>query len=110
MQHTGKEFAAFKEQARSFESLAALENVTRNLTVANQQPERAAGGKVTADFFDVLGVPPLLGRTLRPEEQGTGGPKVVVLGYELWQSRFGPIRTSWGAPSSSMRSRSPSSA
>ena len=89
MQHTGREFGAFKEQARSFEYLAALENVTRNLTVAGQQPERAAGGKVTADFFDVLGVPPLLGRTLRPEEQGTGGPKVVVLGYELWQSRFG---------------------
>src|ERR687893_100153 len=37
MQHTGREFGAFKEQAQSFEGLAALENVTRNLTVANQQ-------------------------------------------------------------------------
>jgi putative ABC transport system permease protein len=88
-QHTGREFGAFKEQARSFETLAAIENVSRNLTVANQQPERAAGQKVTADFFDVLGVPPLLGRTLRPEEQGTGGPRVVVLGHDLWQTRFG---------------------
>ena len=89
MQHTGREFGAYKEQARSFESLAAIENVSRNITVAGQQPERAAGGKVTADFFTVLGVPPLLGRTLLPEEQGTGAPRMVVLGYELWQSRFG---------------------
>src|SRR3712207_4034761 len=42
--HTGREFGAYKEQARSFESLAAIENVSRNITVAGQQPERAAGG------------------------------------------------------------------
>src|SRR5215213_9186706 len=36
-QHTGRDFGAFKEHARSFESLAAIENVSRNLTVANQQ-------------------------------------------------------------------------
>jgi putative ABC transport system permease protein len=88
-QHTGREFAAYQEQARSFEKLAAMENISRNLTVANLQPERAAGSKVTADFFTVLGVPPQLGRTLLPDEQGTGAPRVVVLGYDLWQSRFG---------------------
>jgi putative ABC transport system permease protein len=88
-QHTGREFGTYKEQARSFETLAAIENVSRNLTVANQQPERAAGSKVTADFFTVLGVPPLLGRTLMSQEQGEGAPRVVVLGYDLWQSRFG---------------------
>jgi putative ABC transport system permease protein len=88
-QHTGREFGAYKEQARSFETLAAIENVSRNLTLANQQPERAAGSKVTADFFSVLGVPPLLGRTLMLEEQGEGSPRVVVLGYDLWQNRFG---------------------
>lgn len=88
-QHTGREFGAYRDQAKSFETLAAMENVSRNLTVANQQPERVAGSKVTADFFTVLGVPPQLGRTLMPDEQGTGAPRVVVLGYDLWQSRFG---------------------
>lgn len=87
--HTGKEFAAFHDQARSFESLAAIENVSRNITVAAQQPERVAGAKVTADFFKVFGVAPVLGRTLLPEEQGSGGPRVVVIGDELWKSRFG---------------------
>jgi hypothetical protein len=49
MQHTGREFGSYQEQARSFEALAAIENVSRNLTVANEQPERVAGEKVTAD-------------------------------------------------------------
>jgi putative ABC transport system permease protein len=88
-QHTGREFGAYQEQARSFEALAAIENVSRNLTVANQQPERVAGAKVTADFFTLLGVPPRLGRTLLPNEQGEGAARVVVLGYDVWQSRFG---------------------
>jgi putative ABC transport system permease protein len=88
-QHTGREFGSYQEQARSFEALAAIENVSRNLTVGNQQPERAAGAKVTADFFTLLGVPPRLGRTLLPNDQGEGAARVVVLGYDVWQSRFG---------------------
>jgi hypothetical protein len=88
-QHTGREFGAYQEQARSFQALAAIENVSRNLTVANQQPERVAGEKVTSDFFTLLGVSPQLGRTLLPNDQGEGAARVVVLGYDVWQSRFG---------------------
>jgi putative ABC transport system permease protein len=86
--HTGRDFGAYHEQARSFSGLAAMEMVSRNVTVGNQQPERVAGAKVTADFFALLGVAPQLGRTLLPEEQGTGGPRVVVIGQQLWQGRF----------------------
>jgi putative ABC transport system permease protein len=87
-QHTGREFGAYQEQARSFQAVAAIENVSRNLTVANQQPERVAGEKVTADFFALLGVSPQIGRTLLPNDQGEGAERVVVLGYDIWQSRF----------------------
>ncbi|HVF70367.1 MAG TPA: ABC transporter permease [Chthoniobacterales bacterium] len=89
LQHTGREFGAYREQVRTLQHLSAIENVSRNLTVNNQQPERAAGAKVTADFFTLLGLAPQLGRTLLPEEQGSGGARVVVLGHELWQKRFG---------------------
>lgn len=87
--YTGKEFGAFHDQARSFSGLAAMEPVSRNVTVNNQQPERVGGAKVTADFFTLLGVAPQLGRALLPKEQGTGGPHVVVIGQELWKNRFG---------------------
>src|ERR1044071_781736 len=87
--HTGREFGAYHEQARSFAGIAAMEMVSRNVTVGNQQPERVGGAKVTADFFTLLGIAPQLGRTLLPEEQGTGGPRVVVIGQQLWKGRFG---------------------
>src|SRR5256714_4103027 len=87
--YTGREFGNFHEQARSFSGLAAMEPVSRNITINNQQPERVGGAKVTADFFTLLGVAPQLGRTLLPEEQGTGGPRVVVIGQQLWKNRFG---------------------
>src|SRR2546423_1721600 len=87
--YTGKEFGAFHDQARSFSGLAAMEPVSRNVTVNNQQPERCGGAKVTADFFTLLAGGPQLGRSLLSEEQGTGGPRVVVIGQQLWKSRFG---------------------
>jgi putative ABC transport system permease protein len=44
---------------------------------------------VTANFFDMLGARPALGRLLRPEDDATGAPTVMVLSYGTWQRRFG---------------------
>ena len=52
------------------------------------EPERLSGVPVTANFFDVLGVRPLLGRNFTAEEAVWRGPKVVILGHGLWQRRF----------------------
>ena len=46
-------------------------------------------GRVSADFFAILGVEPVLGRALRAEETIPGNDAVVVLSHGLWQSRFG---------------------
>ena len=47
------------------------------------------GAEVTASMFDVLRVPPLLGRTLISADEVIGAPTVVVIGHDLWQSRLG---------------------
>jgi predicted permease len=52
-------------------------------------PERIDAAIVGGTVFDVLGVPPLLGRTFSSDELRTGGPAAVILGHELWQRRFG---------------------
>ena len=52
--------------------------------------ERVMGNMVSANFFDVLGAPPALGRGFLPDEAtGPGGHPVIVLGHSFWQSRFG---------------------
>jgi putative ABC transport system permease protein len=45
--------------------------------------------EVSTEYFSVIGVPPMLGRTFAPGEDGGGGAKVVVLGHKLWTQRFG---------------------
>ena len=44
---------------------------------------------VTANLFDVLGVKPIIGRTLRPQDDDVGAPKVLVISRELWRREYG---------------------
>ena len=53
------------------------------------EPQRLRGNYGTFDTFDVMGVPPLLGRTPAPDDRQAGAPRVVVLGYRFWQRQFG---------------------
>lgn len=71
-----------------FERVAAFEPVSRNLT-GSEEPERVAAAKVSTEFFNILGVEPLLGRTIAPNEQGPNGERVLVISHGLWQRRFG---------------------
>ncbi len=52
-------------------------------------PENLNAPRVSANFFNVLGVQPILGRTFQTGEDAQNGPKVTVLTYGLWQRRFG---------------------
>ena len=51
------------------------------------EPERVGCAYVTADFFQLLGIQPVLGRAFNPPEENEGG--LVVIGHGLWQLRFG---------------------
>lgn len=52
------------------------------------EPEMLRGARVSASFFDVIGLPPQLGRAFTGEEDRLGAPALVVLGHGLWQRRF----------------------
>jgi len=82
------DIAAWREQTRSFASLAAFTPRTADLA-GGDDPERVGAAGVTAGFFETLGVNPLLGRTLAPDEEATGGPPVALISHGLWQRRFG---------------------
>src|SRR5690349_7656010 len=55
---------------------------------AGVSPERVTIGGVSANFFPVLGIRPLLGRAFVPDEDAAGGPRTVVLSHAFWMRRF----------------------
>ncbi|HKG98229.1 MAG TPA: ABC transporter permease, partial [Pyrinomonadaceae bacterium] len=81
-------FNDWREQNQSFEQVVAIIQSYFDLSEQGP-PERFAGYRVSASFFDVLGAKPLYGRTFSAEEDQPGNNQVVVLKYSLWQRRFG---------------------
>ena len=84
-------YVDWKNQAQSFEDVAATHESSLNLT-GDGEPERVPTRRITHNFFSVLGVQPLIGRGFLPEEDRPNSNKVVVLSYPLWQSRYGGDR------------------
>jgi predicted permease len=84
-------YVDWKRRNHVFEDIAALKGDLYALT-GEGTPEQVEGSPVTANLFPLLGVSPLLGRSFSNDEDRPDGPKVVVIGYGLWQRRFGADR------------------
>jgi putative ABC transport system permease protein len=78
----------WREQNEAFTQIAAYQTAGFNLK-GEENPERVVGSTVSADFFEVLGVPPHFGRTFQQGEDEPGRNRIVVLSYSLWQRNFG---------------------
>jgi putative ABC transport system permease protein len=82
------EVVDFRNMAKTVTAIASWNSGQQNLT-GDGEPIRIGVGFVTANTFDVLGVRPLLGRVITEQEDGPNGPQVAVLGYPIWQARYG---------------------
>jgi len=83
------DFAIWRSEVQSIENLGAFRTVEHNLTSADGQSEPIRLAEISASGFRVARVAALLGRTLAAVDEHAGAPPVVVLGYDIWQSRFG---------------------
>ena len=87
-------FRDWRDRSRSFEALALLDSAGRGYNLTGEgEPEQVSGVRVTASFFDVLGVQPMLGRAFRVEEETPGNDRVVVLSHSLWTRRYAGDRS-----------------
>ncbi|MFN0107187.1 MAG: ABC transporter permease [Bryobacteraceae bacterium] len=78
-----------RRQSRTLSNIAAYSFFAEKLVVTGVgEPEQADGMRVTANFFDVLGVPPAAGRTFQAGEDQRGGPRVAVLSHDLWLRNY----------------------
>src|SRR5216110_1568002 len=78
----------FQKNSTLFESFI-VDKITGTTLSSGDRAERAVGGMVSANYFDALGVRPILGRGFRPEE-GTGrnAHPVTVISYMTWKNRY----------------------
>jgi predicted permease len=80
------DYRDLREQNHTFAGILAYHHDWIALT-GNAQPELVYIANVSANYFDVLGIKPLLGRFFLPEEESRAVPN-VVLGYSLWKTRY----------------------
>jgi len=84
------DYVDYRDGTDAFESLGAFTVFNQTLFVTGtDEGERVTAGRVSANLFPTLGVPPQLGRTFLPEEEVTGRDAVVILGHGFWQRRYG---------------------
>lgn len=81
-------FLDWRAQNQTFEKMGLYRWWSTNLT-GTETPERVQGFQVTANFFDVIGVNPALGRGFAADEDQPGKAPIVLLSHSLWQRRFG---------------------
>jgi len=87
----GHEFLAWREQSRLCSHLAAYQGTEATLTGVGTA-ERVSALQVSAGFFPLLGVQPVLGRAFVPEEDERGGPPVAMVSYGFWERCCGADR------------------
>ena len=86
---TYPDLEAMRDGQQSFTGITACNFAQMSLT-GKGKPERLWGMVASANYFDVLGVRPILGRGFLPvEDEKPGGAPVAVISYRLWQTRFG---------------------
>jgi putative ABC transport system permease protein len=83
-----QEILDYRRLARTMTAVAGWTSAQQNLT-GDGEPVRVGVGLVTANTFDVLGAAPLLGRVIAAAEDQPNAAPVAVLGFALWQTRYG---------------------
>jgi predicted permease len=81
------ELEALRVHAATLEAVVEYHSLWFNL-IADGDPERVLSGVVSWQFFEMLGIEPLVGRAFQPGDDAHGAPAVLVLSYEYWQRSF----------------------
>jgi putative ABC transport system permease protein len=83
------DFLGWRGSAQSIVDIGAYRTLERNLILGDARPEPVTVAETTASAFQLARVAPLRGRALAAEDERPGAPPVVVIGYAVWQGRFG---------------------
>ena len=80
----------WREHAGVFEQIGAASGGSVTLGARQGEPARTlSAARVTSNFFEVLGLAPVLGRNFTAAEDRPGGPRVALVGHDFWQRELG---------------------
>ena len=82
-----KEIEDYRAQSHTIQHLEEYHSMY--FILLGREPDRVRTGVVSAGFFDLLGIKPLLGRSFMPADDHTGAPPVLILSYNYWQQHEG---------------------
>jgi putative ABC transport system permease protein len=82
------DYDAWQKGNATFDGMAFFSAGGANLSTADGAAQRIKTASVTKDLLSVLGLKPVIGRDILPEEDRPGGNRVILLGYDLWQRLF----------------------
>jgi len=86
---TALRYEELRKTARSFAGIGVFSRFTEDIALSGSgDPEMLKGARVSANFLDILGVRPALGRAFIPPEDTPGGPPVAMVSSRLWKRRF----------------------
>ncbi|MCI0488868.1 MAG: ABC transporter permease [Blastocatellia bacterium] len=85
---SGPDFIDYRQQSQLFEGIAGAVGFSVPLS-GDRGAEMIRMAMVTADFFPLLGIDPVMGRHFQADEEGPNQPRIVLLNYDLWQTSFG---------------------
>ena len=88
---TPANFLDWRARNHTFAAMAAVRGAPLTFTTGDH-PEQIAGAMVSANYFDVLGVKPALGRAFQADDERPGAPRALILGDSLWRQTFGGRR------------------
>lgn len=81
-------YLAVAKESKTFDQLAAFRSWSWQLT-GSGEPQQLQGVRVSANFFEAVGVSPIQGRTFVPEEDESNRSPVAIISHDLWQRQFG---------------------
>ena len=79
---------ALAEQSKTLQQIGVADSWHYSISSAGRPTEGLVGARISGGFFPVLGVRPLLGRLIEPNDDRTGAPRVVVVSAAVWRGRF----------------------
>ena len=90
------DFLDWREHAKSFRAMGAYRNRNVNLSENGGVPSRYIRAAVTSNTFSMIGQKPVIGRDFAAEDEKPGAPAVVILGNQIWVTRYGANRAILG--------------